>query len=69
MDFAHGPQIGAAIPHSAQVSSLSYHDDGVHLFAATPDDSKLYMINAQTGKCDQPAFRCEREGISSVSST
>lgn len=69
MDFAHGPQIGAAIPHKSEVTSLSYHGDGVHLFAATSADSKLYLINSQTGTCDQPAFRSEREGISTVTST
>lgn len=69
MDFAHGPQIGASFPHQSAVSSLSYHDDGVHLFAATEGDSKLTLINAHTGTSDQPPFRCEREGISTVSST
>jgi hypothetical protein len=69
MDFANGPKLGAAIPHKAPVTSLSYHENGVHLFAATKDDSKLYLINAQDGKCDRPAFKCEREGISLVSST
>lgn len=69
MDFARGPQLGAAIPHKSKGTSLSYHGDGVHLFAATEADSKLYLINTQTGTCDQPAFKCEREGISKVSST
>lgn len=69
MDFAQGPQIGAAIPHKSAISSLSFHGDGVHLFAASEADSKVYLINTQTGTCDQPAFRCEREGVSLVSST
>eukprot|EP00934_Nitzschia_sp_Nitz4_P002512 Nitzschia sp. Nitz4//scaffold41_size133979//68809//69976//NITZ4_003351-RA/size133979-processed-gene-0.254-mRNA-1//-1//CDS//3329551482//2502//frame0 len=69
MDFSRGPLIGASFPHKSPVSSLSYHGDGVHLFAATEADSKLYLINAQTGKCDVPPFRCEREGISKVSRT
>jgi hypothetical protein len=69
MDFSAGPQLGAAIPHKSAVTLFSYHGDGVHLFAATEADSKLYLINTQTGKCDQPAFKCEREGISKVSAT
>lgn len=69
MDFAQGPQIGASFPHKSAVSSLSFHGDGVHLFAATGGDSKLYLINAQTGKSDQPPFRCDREGISIVTRT
>mmetsp|Transcript_30010 Transcript_30010/g.72061 ORF Transcript_30010/g.72061 Transcript_30010/m.72061 type:complete len:328 (+) Transcript_30010:72-1055(+) len=67
MDFVQGPKIGAAIPHQSAVASLSYHEDGKHLFAAA--DKKLYLIDAQDGKCDKPAFRCEQVGISSVSST
>lgn len=69
MDFSKGPQIAAAIPHKSNVTSLSYHGSGSHVFAATESDSKLYVINAQTGKMEVPAFRCEREGISRISST
>jgi hypothetical protein len=73
MDFSQGPSLGANIPtnnkSATSVSSLSYHADGVHLFVATESDSKLQLINAQTGQMDQPAYRCEREGVSLVSST
>jgi WD40 repeat protein len=69
MDFTTGPSIGAAIPHKSPVTSLSYHGDGVHLFAASEADSRLYLINSQTGKCDQAGIKCEREGIRVVSST
>ena len=69
MDFLQGPKIGAAIPHQSAVKSLSFHEDGRHLFAATPGDKKLYLIDAQHGKCDKPGFRCEQVGLSSVSST
>ena len=69
MDFAQGPQIGAVVPHKSPITSLSYHGDGVHLFAASEADSKVYLINAHTGKCDRPAFKCEREGVSTISST
>jgi WD40 repeat protein len=69
MDFLQGPKIGATIPHKSAATSLSYHENGEHLFAATSADSKLYLIDAQDGKCDRPAFKCEREGISSVTAT
>ena len=72
MDFASSPSspaIGAVIPHRSAVTSLSYHNDGIHLFAATESDSRLCLINSQTGKSDQSAIKCEREGVSLVSST
>jgi hypothetical protein len=69
MDFSQGPSLGAAIPHQSSVTSLSYHADGIHLFAATEADSKLYLINSQTGKQVEQPLKCEREGISLVSST
>jgi len=69
MDFTQGPKIGAAFGHKSAVSSLSYHDDGIQLFVVTEEDSKLMVINGRTGTSDQPPFRCEREGISKVTST
>jgi len=69
MDFVQGPKLGATIPHQSSVTSLSFHEDGKHLFAATSGDSKLYMINSHDGKCDTPALKCEQAGLSSVSST
>ncbi|KAG7340310.1 anaphase-promoting complex subunit 11 RING-H2 finger-domain containing protein [Nitzschia inconspicua] len=49
MDFSQGPALAAVIPHATSVSSVSYHQDGNHLFVATKDDSKLYVVNCQTG--------------------
>lgn len=69
MDFSKGPAIGAVIPHKTPATSLSYHENGIHLFAACEADSRLYWINTQTGKSDQPAFKCEREGIHTVAAT
>ena len=66
MDFTQGPHIGASFAHKSEVTSLSFHGDGVHLFAATEGDSKVYLINGITGKLDRPPFRCEREGLSKV---
>jgi WD40 repeat protein len=52
MDFSRGPATAAVFPHTSQVKSLSYHEDGVHLFVAC-QDSKLYVINSQTGQRQQ----------------
>ena len=72
MDFnaSNSPGIGSSIAHNGQkVSSLSYHNDGQHLFVATEDDSKLTVVDAiQTGKA-KGIFSCQREGVSVVAAT
>mmetsp|Transcript_4103 Transcript_4103/g.10111 ORF Transcript_4103/g.10111 Transcript_4103/m.10111 type:complete len:337 (-) Transcript_4103:103-1113(-) len=71
MDFTSntGPKIGAAIPHTSNVTSLSYHSNGEQLFAATESDSRLYMINALDGQCSRQPYKSERDGVSVVSAT
>ncbi|KAG7336777.1 WD repeat-containing protein [Nitzschia inconspicua] len=77
MDFSQGPSLAAVIPHATSVSSVSYHQDGNHLFVATGDDSKLYVVNCQTGTLlnDQnqhqryPYLKNEKDGIDLVHST
>jgi hypothetical protein len=74
MDFStsvpNTPGIGSSISHHGnKVSSLSYHNDGQHLFVATEDNSKITLVDAmQTGKT-KATFQCEREGVSVVSAT
>ena len=72
MDFSANniPGIGSSISHNGQkVSSMSYHNDGQHLFVATEDDSKLTVVDAiQTGKA-KGIFSCQREGVSVVAAT
>lgn len=63
------PQIGSVVPGKESVSSASFHSDGIHLFVASENDSRLRIVDCQTGKSDQPAIRCEREGISLVEAT
>ena len=60
MDLTSGSAIGAAIPHKTSGTSLSYHEDGAHVFAATEADSRVNLINNQAGKCDQPAKRATK---------
>ena len=72
MDFSQGPALGGVIPHRCPVTSLSYHEDGIHLFAATEQDSKVYMINGQTGQSQNqsaPYMKNERDGISKLCCT
>mmetsp|Transcript_32790 Transcript_32790/g.36520 ORF Transcript_32790/g.36520 Transcript_32790/m.36520 type:complete len:360 (+) Transcript_32790:42-1121(+) len=72
MDFSTSniPGIGSSISHNGQkVSSLSYHNDGQHLFVATEGDSKITVVDAiQTGK-SKGIFSCQREGVSVVAAT
>mmetsp|Transcript_29452 Transcript_29452/g.59747 ORF Transcript_29452/g.59747 Transcript_29452/m.59747 type:complete len:355 (+) Transcript_29452:411-1475(+) len=63
MDFANPPKIGAVIRGTAPVSSLSYHDDGVHLFVTSEGDSRLRLVNCDSGTSEKPATKFEREGI------
>ena len=70
MDFTNAPpKMGSVIRGQAPVTSLSFHGDGVHLFVASEEDSKLRLIDCHKGSCDQPAVRCEREGVKLVSAT
>lgn len=70
MDFTNAPpKMGAVIRGQAPVTSLSFHEDGVHLFAASEADSKLRLVDCHKGTSDEPAIRCEREGVKLVSAT
>ena len=69
MDFSVPPQIGSVIAGQAPVSSLTYHDDGVHLYAASEEDSRLRLINCDSGNADRPAVKFEREGIRMAEAT
>eukprot|EP00546_Thalassionema_frauenfeldii_P001578 CAMPEP_0178937088 /NCGR_PEP_ID=MMETSP0786-20121207/25553_1 /TAXON_ID=186022 /ORGANISM="Thalassionema frauenfeldii, Strain CCMP 1798" /LENGTH=326 /DNA_ID=CAMNT_0020615601 /DNA_START=86 /DNA_END=1063 /DNA_ORIENTATION=+ len=70
MNFtSSGPQPGAIISGKAQVTSASFHADGSKLFVASESDSRLHIIDCQTGKQSTPALRFEREGVSLVEST
>lgn len=71
MDFTapDSPAIGAVIPGRAPSTSMSYHEDGTHLYVASEADSRLAIINCTSGKAEQPALRCERERIHLVKAT
>jgi len=73
MDFSlpnNKPGLGSSISHNGhKVSSMSYHNDGQHLFVATEGDSKITIVDAiQTGK-SKGTFSCTREGVSVVAAT
>lgn len=61
------PAIAAAIPHTAPAKSLSYHEDGHHLFVGT-QDSKLYVVDCHTGKLIEqyPFLKNEKDGLDLV---
>ena len=63
MDFSVPPQIGSVIAGQAPVKTLKYHEDGIHCFAASEGDSRLRLINCDSGNADRPAIKFEREGI------
>lgn len=72
MNFTSSPElpaIGAVIPGRAPGVSMSFHEEGTHLYVASEADSRLAIVNCMTGKAEQAAIRCERERIHLVSAT
>lgn len=72
MDFTSSPDLpatGAVINGRAPGTSMSYHEDGQHLYVASEADSRLSIINCMTGKSENAAIKCELERIHLVSAT
>lgn len=71
LDFTNAPpKMGAVIRgKSAPVSCLSFHEDGVHLFAASEGDCKLRLIDCHKGTSEKPAIRLETDGVRVVEAT
>lgn len=70
MDFqTTPPQIGAVVRGKNPATSLSYHENGTHLYVASEADSKLRIVDCLKGGSDKPAIKCEREGIRLVEGT
>jgi len=70
MDFvATSPRMGAVIRGKEPVSSVSFHEDGLHLFIASEDDSRLRLVDCQKGSSERPVVKFEREGIRVVEAT
>lgn len=71
MDFspAGQPQIGAVIRGKHRATCMSFHESGEKLFVASEADSRLRVIDTLKGTSEQPAFKCEREGVSIVEAT
>ena len=71
MDFNQTgiPKIGAVIRGKSPATSMSYHEDGSHLYVASEDDSRLRVIDCQRGALDRPALKFERDGVRLVEAT
>ena len=80
MDFSSPgvPGIGAVISAGASaagqqmgspISSMSYHEGGTKLYAASAGDSKLQVIDCLNGKSERAPLRAEREQINIVEAT
>lgn len=72
MDFreAKKPKICAVIRGGkGSCTSMSYHDDGIHLFVTSESDSRMRVIDCQRGVSDTPAIKFERDGVSIVEAT
>lgn len=71
MDFTQPgkPELAAVVPGKSPVTSLSFHEDGRVLYAASEGDARLQVIDCLTGKAEQPALRVEREQIHTVEAT
>jgi len=70
MDFSgKGPKIGAVIRGKSPATSISYHEDGNHLYVTSESDSKLRLVDCQNGTSDRPAYKFERDGVRLVEKT
>jgi len=64
--------MGAVIRGKAPVTSLSFHEDGQHLFIASAGDSKLRFVDCLKGAicADQPdGIKLEKDGVRLVEAT
>jgi len=51
------------------VTSIAYHEDGIHLFVASEEDSRLRLVDCQKGTSEPPPLKFERDGIRLVEAT
>lgn len=70
LDFTNSPpKMGAVIRGKAPVSCLSFHGDGVHLFAASDEDCKLRLIDCHKGTSEKTPIGMETDGVRVVEAT
>mmetsp|Transcript_17134 Transcript_17134/g.32419 ORF Transcript_17134/g.32419 Transcript_17134/m.32419 type:complete len:359 (-) Transcript_17134:57-1133(-) len=71
MDFRQeGPKIAAVIRgKKSPATSMSYHEDGEHLFVTSEADCRLLMIDCNRGVSEKPAIKFEKDGVRIVQST
>lgn len=71
MDFSqrNEPKISAVIRGKSPCSSMSYHEEGNHLFVTSEADSRMRLVDCQRGVSDTPAIKFERDGVRLVEAT
>lgn len=72
MDFRQPkqPKISAVIRGGkGSCTSISYHEDGNHLYVTSEADSRMRIVDCQRGVSDTPAIKFERDGICLVEAT
>ena len=62
-DQIGNPKICAVVRGKSPATSLSYHEDGKHLYVASEQDSRLRLVDTLRGVSDRPCFKFQREGI------
>jgi len=63
------PRIGAVIRGKAPATSISYHEDGKHLYVTSESDNRMRLIDCQRGVSDSSPLKFEKDGIRIVEST
>lgn len=63
------PKICSVIRGKSPCTSMSYHEDGTHLFVASEADSRMRVVDCLKGVADAPAIKFERDGIRLVEAT
>jgi len=71
MDFTvpSSPLPGAVFPEQFDATSMSYHEDGKHLYVAYERGALLQIIDCVNGSLSRPSLKCERERIHDVAAT
>ena len=71
MDFdsPSTPSICAMLRGKAPTTSMSFHEDGVHLFVASETDTRLRLVDTIRGTSDFIPTKLEREGVQLVRAT
>lgn len=71
MDFRkqQEPKICSVIRGKRPCTSMSFHEDGAHLFVTSEADSRMRLVDCLRGVSDTPAIKFERDGVRLVEAT